>query len=95
MTVKFQPTQFIATHGAKEVFDKALPDKGGFIQSLIKRHLCGDWGDACKEDKETNDRALKNGGMLMSVFESPEHETLWVITEWDRSVCTILLPSEY
>ena len=41
MTVKFQPTQFIATHGAKEVIDKAMPDRGGFIQNLIKRHNRG------------------------------------------------------
>ena len=95
MTVKFQPSQFVATHGAIEVIEQASPDKGGFIQSLIKRHICGDWGDSCEEDKKSNDEALKNGDRLMSVFESPNHATLWVITEADRSVCTILLPSEY
>jgi hypothetical protein len=32
---------------------------------------------------------------LLSVYESTAHEAFWIITEWDRSLTTILLPRDY
>lgn len=60
----------------------------------LQRHQGGDWGDCCDEDKASNDAALENGTRLLSVYAT-EKGKLWVITEWDRSVTTILLPEEY
>ena len=97
-TIKFEAGCYVTTHGAQGAVDKFLPEDRvtKFFHGLITRHLEGDWGDSSEEDKETNDKALKSGGRLMSVYEfNGEFPTLWVITEWDRSVCTILLPSEY
>lgn len=61
---------------------------------LIRRHLNQDWGDVCEEDKQSNNQALINGGRLLSSYKLGE-ETVWIITEADRSATTILLPSEY
>ena len=61
---------------------------------LIRRHLNQDWGDVCEEDKQSNNQALINGGRLLSSYKLGE-ETIWIITEADRSATTILLPSEY
>lgn len=63
---------------------------------LLLRHQLCDWGDLEKEDKCTNDEALKSGGRLLSSYNvhGPDHRD-WIITEWDRSVTTILLPEEY
>ena len=61
---------------------------------LIERHLNQDWGDVCEEDKQSNNQALINGGRLLSSYKLGE-ETIWIITEADRSATTILLPSEY
>jgi hypothetical protein len=71
---------------------------------LIARHVTGDWGDICSEDAQTNEQALQDGSRIFSVYVLPpplsEGETLsavkvWIITEADRSVTTILLPEEY
>jgi len=63
---------------------------------LIGRHLSGDWGTVDKDDWRANDRALREGTRLLSAYELPHTgEKVWVITEWDRSATTILLPSEY
>ena len=59
------------------------------------RHLQGDWGDVCDEDRRVNEDALISGERLMSVYEVEPGLTLWIITEADRSVTTILLPEEY
>ena len=65
------------------------------VQTILSRHVLGDWGDVCEEDAEANDRALETGGRLMSVYKIENGPVLWVITEWDRSYTTVLLPEDY
>ena len=70
----------------------------------LYRHIRGDWGCKYPEDKQENDRALRDGdGRLFWTFPidptkpygTHEGNMVWVITEWDRSVTTFLLPDEY
>jgi len=57
----------------------------------------------CKQDAASNERAVKDGGRILSSYamdpvkpsEGFGENTLWIITESDRSVTTFLLPSEY
>jgi hypothetical protein len=65
------------------------------VQTAITRHHNGDWGDLDKEDKAQNEFALKNEGRLFSAYVGENGVKFWIITEWDRSVTTILLPSDY
>lgn len=65
------------------------------MKTAVARHAIGDWGECCQEDSASNDEALKNGERLLSVYRMKEGEKFWVITEWDRSVTTILLPEDY
>ena len=70
---------------------------GQYIQQCLNRHGACDWGDMCDEDKEANDAALSidQPGRLMSSYEHVEHPKIWIITEWDRSITTVLFPEEY
>lgn len=62
----------------------------------LRRHLDGDWGDLCEADRRRNDAALKSGtARLFSSYHVRPDLTIWIITEWDRSVTTLLLPSDY
>ena len=65
--------------------------------ALLARHKGGDWGDTCDEDWDTNNWSLLNGERIVSVYKNAcgTGETVWVITERDRSSTTLLLPSEY
>lgn len=83
----------VATPGAIEV----LTDSE--TAALLRRHVHGDWGDVCASDAALNDEALRKGYRIMSVYTigqavSPDIK-VWIITEADRSVTTILLPEEY
>jgi len=69
-------------------------DNGDVIQTL-QRHVKGDWGDVCPEDWQANELALKNDSRLLSSYNSQSGTKFWIITEWDRSVTTILLPEDY
>lgn len=62
---------------------------------LLKRHHSGDWGDLCKEDKEMNDNAVKSKQDRILSAYVVDGVKLYVITEWDYSVTTILLASDY
>ena len=65
------------------------------LLDLLQRHATGDWGDLCTEDTQANNDALQYGNRLLSSYVLSESCKVWIITEWDRSVTTILLPCEY
>ena len=62
---------------------------------LLQRHVVGDFGDVCDEDKATNLMAIAEGGRVFSSYEVAPRVKVWVITEADRSATTLLLPNEY
>jgi hypothetical protein len=63
---------------------------------LLARHIQGDWGDLSVEDLAANELALLTGKRLLSSYDLPDGRCkIWIITEADRSVTTILLPEEY
>jgi hypothetical protein len=65
------------------------------VASAIARHAAGDWGDLDAEDLAANEQALREGSRLFSVYHSSAGVKFYVITEWDRSVTTVLLPEDY
>lgn len=90
-SVSFQLGQLLATPGALA----AIEDAGQSPAEFLTRHCQGDWGEVCKEDKLANDQALREGTRLLSAYRTLKGVRLWIITEWNRSVTTILLPDEY
>jgi hypothetical protein len=72
-----------------------LERTGRSVAPLLYRHQTGDWGDCGKEDAQHNDEALRNGDRIFSVYQLDAKAKVWIITEWDRSATTILLPSDY
>ncbi|VVM80179.1 hypothetical protein PS664_02245 [Pseudomonas fluorescens] len=61
----------------------------------LMRHLQGDWGDLSDEDQQANADALAHGNRVLSSYKVSEDQWLWIITEADRSITTLLLPEEY
>jgi len=93
---KFPMGQVLATPGALE----ALEESGQSAAEFLNRHVTGDWGDVCSEDKEANDQSLIDGSRLLSAYRTSKGVKLWVITEaadddGNRAATTILLPDEY
>ena len=62
---------------------------------LILRHVGGDYGAIDAEDVSANEAALKRGHRILSSYPLSSDKKLWIITEADRSVTTLLLPDEY
>lgn len=88
MDKKVELGQVVATPGALAAFPKE------FLEASLGRHARGDWGDICDEDWALNEADYVSGsGQLLSSYKR-EDRKLWIITEWDRSVTTLLLPEE-
>lgn len=91
---KFPLGQQVVTRG---VYDHIETDPAFalFVKQSMDRHAKGDWGDLCAEDKALNDESLNGEGRLFSAYEQAGLPKIWIITEWDRSVTTVLFPDEY
>ncbi|WP_322103958.1 hypothetical protein [Paraburkholderia sp. J41] len=63
--------------------------------ALLDRHVRGDWGELEPADRARNELALLSGKRLLSSYVIPGSGTVWIITEADRSITTILLPEDY
>ena len=83
--------QIVATPGALAVLDQYAIN----AMDLIKRHQSGDWGNVPPGDAEENLRSVENDWRILSSYAINEDQNLWIITEADRSVTTLLLPEEY
>ena len=90
MTVTFPLGRVVATTGAL----KMLVEAGEDPMFLLSRHCSGDWGELGAHDRRENERSIKNGWRVLSSYPVGEKK-VWIITEADRSVTTILLPEEY
>lgn len=92
---KFQLGKVYVTRGIDDRTHKDFVF-GAFVIKSFQRHSNGDWGDLCEEDKEMNEQALASGkDRLLSKYDYDENTSIYIITEWDRSVTTILFPDEY
>src|SRR5262245_28637169 len=86
---KFQLGRVVITRNALATIP---PDD---VAAAIQRHSCGDWGELDQHDLAENERCLKEGGRLLSVYRAENGVRFYIITESDRSVTTILLPEDY
>jgi hypothetical protein len=93
----FELGQVVSTPGAMEA---CSPEH---LATCLRRHASGDWGVVDVEDAESNKEAVKAGLRILSAYPIDPakpcrgfgENTLWIITEADRSVTTFLLPDEY
>lgn len=93
----FELGDFVFTPGVynKMAENTAFSD---FVAECTNRHIKCDWGDMPDGDKKMNDDAVRTyNDRIFSAYENKEHPDwrIWIITEWDRSVTTVLFPDEY
>lgn len=90
MTAPLPLGRVVATPGAL----KLLSEVGEDPFEYLARHATGDWGELCAFDRRQNEVALREGLRVFSSYETSAGR-IWLITEADRSITTILLPEDY
>ncbi len=88
---RFSLGRTIATPGALRALEQANQNPFEFLE----RHQAGDWGELCEEDKKENEFSVQNRFRILSAYRTRNDVKIWIITEADRSVTTLLLPHEY
>lgn len=101
--------QLVATRAVADL-QESNKEFDEFLRTCLGRYLNNDWGDLEKEDKQMNDDAVKSGERILASYKFPDNapwtndalnmysgkeNRIWIITELDRSVTTILFPGEY
>jgi hypothetical protein len=95
--MRFPLGEIVATPGALAATSNA------YRFECLLRHVSGDFGCVCHDDAETNRAAITEGDRILSAYPIDPAKpckgfgdnTLWIVTEADRSVTTFLLPDEY
>lgn len=90
----FDLGQVVASAAVRDTF--SVED----VAACLVRHSACDWGDLSDEDKRRNGIAVKTGSRILSSYEFPGDQQLWIFTEAEnehgqRPCTTILLPSDY
>ncbi len=101
---RFSLGQVVSTPGIQEAIERHPEGRGmeELLHVIFNRHAEADWSDdgiLDDLDVQANESALQSGGRLVSTYylsDGTQTGTkIYVITEWDRSVTTAFLPSEY
>jgi hypothetical protein len=64
------------------------------LTRYLRQHHCGQWGDLDADDKQANEDALKHDARIFSSYKVDEKK-IYIVTEADRSMTTIMLATEY
>lgn len=101
-----QTTQIVTTGGIHRT-KNTQPGLRSFIESCLRRHLSGDWGDLDPNDAKANEQAIAHRDRLLSSYDlstvtevdtnfgPATAERLWIITDPGWATTTILWPIEY
>lgn len=89
---QFPLGQIVMSEGVSDIFE-SNDDFAKFVEISLCRYASKDWGDTCEIDRKMNEKALINDGRIFAAYD--QDVTIWIITEGDRSVTTILFPEEY
>ena len=102
---RFAAGQLVATPAALALLDQ----HGVGPETLLHRHLAGDWGNLCSADAALNDAAIEDGSRILSSYEIAPGVTVWIITDAESDIdeagnvlrppqrlcTTILRPEDY
>lgn len=65
------------------------------VKDAFERYIKCDWGDLNESDKEMNDSAVENNNDRILARYNTSIKPIYIITEYDRSMTTILFRDEY
>ena len=75
-------------------------DFRSFVSRSLARYMHKEWGELGADDTRLNNLAVDGGDdRILAAYDGTDRgsgqKKIWIITEWDRSVTTILFPEEY
>lgn len=90
-TPLFKLGQVVCTPGSVQLMN----ERGVDPNTLLLRHVHGDWGAVDSGTARDNKNAVKTQYRVHSAYDLQGGGVIWIITEFLGSITTILLPEEY
>jgi hypothetical protein len=95
MKTRFRLGQIVMTRAIND----DIADNSKFAKEILnclRRYINADFSDMeYQEDIDMNMRAIKTGDDRIFATYNTSKGKIYIITEWDRSVTTILYPEDY
>lgn len=91
--MKLKTGQLVVTRSVNEEIARNESFAKFVMEALVKHRNCN-WGQTHPDDIELNDKSVTNDWRVVAKHQNKDF-TIFIITEWDRSVTTILFPDEY
>lgn len=89
----FSLGQVVCTRSIANLMEEK-PEFQEEISQCLARYTLMDWGDLSEDDKQMNDKAISIEERILAAYDTSAGK-IYIITEADRSVSTILFLSEY
>jgi len=90
---KFKLGQIVMTRGVNDLVAEN-EEFAKFVWNSLKRHATGDWGDLSEQDKKENEFSLDKHLRILSAYKKDKWK-IWIVTESNREITSILFPEEY
>jgi len=74
---------------------KSFPKFKNYVCKCVERHSECDWGNMEEAEKKENRFAIKHGERIFSAYKSDRYPNIFVVTERDRSITTVLCAEEW
>jgi hypothetical protein len=74
---------------------EALFRNGENLTGLLQRHVSGDFGVMCYDDKQVNEKSIREGGRVLSSYPLQDDTVLWVLTEPGWQSTLVIIREEY
>lgn len=91
---RFNLGQVVQTRGVAHAMRRD-PEFAGEIMDAFNKYRRGDWGDTQSDSKRRNNAVLRGEEDQVFAVYNTSQGTVYIITEWDGSVTTILFANEY
>lgn len=85
----FELGEIVVTPGALEM----ISHFGAIF--VLNCHASGNWGNVSEIDWKLNQWAVENGERILSTYSGIWEKPIFVVTERDRSVTTVLVAEDY
>lgn len=92
--MQFKTGQIVFTSGVSYDMKESI-EFTDFIINCLNRYKHLDWGDLGDDDKAMNNSAVRNNDDRIFAKYNYKQSAIYIITEWDRSVTTVLFNDEY
>ena len=81
---RFSLGQIVITPNAQELLETSE------VRAALLRHARGDWGEASPVEVEENERGLREGSGVLSIFRDRQDGRFCVMTNGNRSATLVV-----